>query len=106
MNYLSRLRAEMEKCELEYKESLMATSSRFSNEISSLKEAVAEAEISRDSVIKEAALLREKVDHLRLENLTESEENLGELKRIHEREKVHLLEENKRLLVELDKVGR
>ncbi len=94
----------MEKSELEYKENMMSTQSRFSNEISSLKEAVTEAEIARDSVIKEVSLLREKVDTLRLENLTDSEETLGELRRIHEREKVHLLEENKKLLHEIDKV--
>ncbi|XP_035704452.1 serine/threonine-protein kinase Genghis Khan isoform X2 [Folsomia candida] len=104
-NELLRLKAEMEKCELEYKESLMQTQSRFTNEISSLKEAVTEAEIARDSVVKEASLLREKMDHLRLENLTESEETLGEIKRLHDREKMHLLDENKRLIVELDKIS-
>jgi serine/threonine-protein kinase MRCK len=95
----------MEKHELEYKESLMQTQSRFTNEISSLKEQVSEAEIARDSVQKEANLLREKVDHLRLENLTESEETASEMKRIHEREKMHLLDENKRLIVDLDKLS-
>lgn len=100
-----RLKADMEKCELEYKESLMQTQSRYTNEISSLKEQVSEAEIARESFQKEAALLREKVDTLRLENLTESEETLSEMKRIHEREKMHLMEENKRLLQDLDKLS-
>lgn len=45
------------------------------------------------------------MDHLRLENLTDSEETLTELKRIHDREKGLLLEENKRLVQDLEKVS-
>jgi len=104
-NEVLRLKSELEKNELEYKDSLIQTQSRFTNEISSLKEQVTEAEIIRDSIQKEANLLREKVDHLRLENLTENEETISELKRIHDREKLMLVEENKRLIAELEKVS-
>ena len=45
------------------------------------------------------------MDHLRLENLTENEETVIELKRIHDHDKMLLLEDNKRLVSELDKVS-
>lgn len=100
-----RLKGELERVELEYKESLLQTQSRYTNEITSLKDQILEAEVARDSFQKEANILREKVDHLRLENLTESEETITELKRIHDREKSLLLDDNKRLVQDLDKVS-
>jgi len=100
-----RLKTELENMELHYKDTINHTQSRFSNEISSLKDQMQEAEASRESILKEANLLREKLDHLRLENLTEAEETVLELKRIHDHDKILLLEENKRLVSELDQVS-
>jgi serine/threonine-protein kinase MRCK len=90
--------------ELQYQDSLSQTQSRFSNEVSSLKEQIQEAEVARESLLKETSLLKDKVDHLRLENLTENEETVIELKRIHDHDKMLLVEDNKRLVSELDKV--
>lgn len=100
-----RLKADLERVELEYKENIMQTQTRYTNELSSLKDQILEAELARDSFQKEANLLREKVDHLRLENLTESEETMAELKRIHDRDKTLLIEDNKRLVQDLEKVS-
>lgn len=101
---LHRLKNELEEAKQEYQQNLLQTQSKFTNEMSSLKEQISESQFHRDSLQKEASLLRDKVDHVRLENLTESEETIVELERIHEREKHILLDDNKRLMAELDKV--
>lgn len=48
---------------------------------------------------------REKLDSSRLESLTDSEEAIAELQRRHDREKKMLLEDNRKLLADLETVG-
>jgi serine/threonine-protein kinase MRCK len=50
-------------------------------------------------------LAKDKLDAARLEELTDSEETIAELKRRHEREKLLLLEDNKKLVMDLDTVS-
>jgi serine/threonine-protein kinase MRCK len=50
-------------------------------------------------------LVKDKLDAARLEELTDSEEAIAELKRRHEREKLLLLEDNKKLMMDLDSVS-
>ena len=50
-------------------------------------------------------LAKDKLDAARLEELTDSEEAIAELKRRHEREKLLLLEDNKKLVMDLDTVS-
>jgi len=50
-------------------------------------------------------LAKDKLDAARLEELTDSEEAIAELKRRHEREKLLLLEDNKKLMMDLDSVS-
>lgn len=52
-----RLKADLERVELEYKENIMQNQSRYTNELTSLKDQILEAEVSRDSFQKEANLL-------------------------------------------------
>lgn len=47
---------------------------------------------------------KDKLDAARLEELTDNEETIAELKRRHEREKLLLLEDNKKLMMDLDTV--
>ncbi|KAG7206781.1 hypothetical protein KM043_000694 [Ampulex compressa] len=77
---INRLKAEVEKLEVQYNENLNQQQSRFNLEIRSLQEQLHEA---------------------RLENITDSEETINELSRRHEREKIMLVEENKKLMLEL-----
>ncbi|CAG7822663.1 unnamed protein product, partial [Allacma fusca] len=100
-----RLKSELEKVDLEYKDSLNQNQARYLNEVASLKDQIQESDVSRDSLEKEVTLLREKVDRLRLENMAENEETIGELTRMHEREKVLLIEDNKRLVSEMEKMS-
>lgn len=48
---------------------------------------------------------KEKLDAARREDQTDSEETIAELKRRHEREKILLLEDNKKLMLDLDSVS-
>ncbi|XP_076641464.1 serine/threonine-protein kinase gek isoform X3 [Halictus rubicundus] len=97
---INRLKAEVEKLEVQYNENLNQQQSRFNLEIRSLQEQLHEAEARRDLLEREVQLTKEKLDAARLENLTDSEETINELTRRHEREKIMLVEENKKLMLE------
>lgn len=49
-------------------------------------------------------LAKDKLDSSRLESLTDSEEQIAELSRRHDRDKLLLLEENKKLIIEVEQV--
>lgn len=89
---------------MEYKESLNQTQARYTNELDGLKDQIQESEASRETLEQEVTMLREKIERLRLESMTESEETIGELSRMHDREKILLIEDNKRLVSEMEKV--
>ncbi|XP_076277391.1 serine/threonine-protein kinase gek isoform X2 [Lasioglossum baleicum] len=99
---INRLKAEVEKLEVQYNENLNQQQSRFNLEIRSLQEQLHEAEARRDLLEREVQLTKEKLDAARLENITDSEETINELNRRHEREKIMLVEENKKLMLELN----
>ncbi|XP_034934095.1 serine/threonine-protein kinase Genghis Khan isoform X2 [Chelonus insularis] len=101
---INRLKAEVEQLEVQYNENLNQQQSRFNSEIRSLQEQLHEAESRRDILEREVQLTKEKLDAARLENITDSEETINELNRRHEREKIMLAEENKKLLLELSSV--
>ncbi|XP_034172053.1 serine/threonine-protein kinase gek isoform X2 [Osmia lignaria lignaria] len=98
---INRLKAEVEKLEVQYNENLNQQQSRFNLEIRSLQEQLHETETRRDLLEREVQLTKEKLDAARLENITDSEETINELSRRHEREKIMLVEENKKLMLEL-----
>ncbi|XP_003393926.2 serine/threonine-protein kinase Genghis Khan isoform X1 [Bombus affinis] len=99
---INRLKAEVEKLEVQYNENLNQQQGRFNLEIRSLQEQLHEAETRRDLLEREVQLTKEKLDNARLENITDSEETINELNRRHEREKIMLVEENKKLMLELN----
>ncbi|XP_014282082.1 serine/threonine-protein kinase Genghis Khan isoform X1 [Halyomorpha halys] len=99
---ISRLKSEVERLEVQYKESLGQQQARFSNELSALREQLQEAEATRDHLQREVEIAKEKLDSSRLENITDSEEAISELTRRYDREKILLIEENKKLGLELD----
>ncbi|XP_035728613.1 serine/threonine-protein kinase Genghis Khan-like isoform X2 [Vespa mandarinia] len=101
---INRLKAEVEKLEVQYNENLNQQQSRFNLEIRSLQEQLHEGETRRELLEREVQLTKEKLDAARLENITDSEETINELNRRHEREKIMLVEENKKLLLELSTV--
>ena len=50
------------------------------------------------------ALFKERLDSMRLESVADSEETVAELSRRHDRDKTMLLEENKKLMIEMESV--
>jgi len=100
-----RLKAEVEQRDLELNESLVQVQSRYNLDTNSLREQLTEEVARREMMEREVQLTKDKLEASRLENLTDSEETIAELSRRHEREKMGLREENKKLLMDLEMVG-
>lgn len=86
---------------MRYNENLEQQQNRFQLEVRGLKEQLNEAEANRDMLEREVQSAREKLEAVRLENLTDNEETISELSRRHERDKIILLEDKKKLTIEL-----
>ncbi|BES88698.1 serine threonine-protein kinase [Nesidiocoris tenuis] len=99
---ISRLKGEVERLEVQYKESLQQQQTRYNLEITALRDQLQEAETTRDHLQREVQSTKDKLDTARLENMTDSEEALTEQARRHERERLLLLEENKKLAIDID----
>ena len=94
-----RLKAELERLEVSTQEALLAQQAKFNLEVSAVRDQFEEAERRCRTAEMDMAGLREKLEKARLDSLQESEETMSELKNVYEREKVMLIEENKRLQV-------
>ncbi|GLV45544.1 genghis khan [Carabus blaptoides fortunei] len=99
---VQRLKQELEKLEVQFNESLGQQQTRYNMELSSLREQLHEAESHRDLLEREVQIVREKLDATRLESLNDSEQTIMELSRRHEREKALLLEDNTKLVTDID----
>ncbi|XP_065345680.1 serine/threonine-protein kinase Genghis Khan isoform X4 [Cloeon dipterum] len=95
---LVRIKTDFERMEVTYNEELAAQQSRFGIECCNLREQLAEVESQREVLEREVQILKDKFDKSRLESLTDSEETISEIKRIHERDKLILIEDNKKLI--------
>ena len=99
----SRLRSELERLELTAQENLLNQQSKFNNELSSLKELLTESERRNTSMELDMQTMKEKLDKARLDSLQESEETMNEMRNVYEREKIMLMDENKKMQVELER---
>ncbi|XP_059484559.1 serine/threonine-protein kinase Genghis Khan isoform X4 [Neocloeon triangulifer] len=95
---LVRMKTEFERLEVQYNEELAAQQSRYNIDCCNLREQLAEVESQRDLFEREMQILKDKFDKSRLESLTDSEETISEIKRMHERDKLILIEDNKKLI--------
>lgn len=91
--------------QVQFSEKINQQQSRFNVELSSLREQLQEAETHRDILQRELQQVREKLDSTRLESLTDSEETIAELRKRHDREKKILLDDNRKLITELEMLG-
>ncbi|GJQ77807.1 putative protein serine threonine kinase [Trypoxylus dichotomus] len=96
-----RLKAELEKLEVQYNESLTQQQARYNMELSSLREQLQETENHRDLLEREVHLLKEKQEKARLEALADTEQAM-ELNHRHEREKQLLRDENNKLASDVE----
>lgn len=95
-------RLEIERIEVEYSEKLNQQQSRYNLELAALREQLNETETLKELLQIELSQIREKLDASRLESFTDSEETILELRKRHEREKKILLDDNRKLINELE----
>lgn len=96
---LTALRAEMEQLEISSQESLLAQQSKHNAELADIRGLFDESERRIRAYEMDLQVLREKLDKARMDSLQESEETMNEMRNVHEREKLMLIEENKKLQV-------
>ncbi|CAH1186148.1 unnamed protein product [Phyllotreta striolata] len=92
-----RLKAELEKLEVQYNENLTQQQARYNMELSTLRDQLNEAETHRELLEREVKIVKEKFETSRSEALADSEQLLSDLKSKHDKEKQILTEENNKL---------
>ncbi len=102
---VARLREELERLEVTTQESLLEHQSKYNSDVSALREQLEESERRSRAHESDVQALRDKLDRSRMDSLQESEDTMKELRGVHEREKLMLVEENKKLQVELERVA-
>uniref|UniRef100_A0AAG5DV31 non-specific serine/threonine protein kinase n=1 Tax=Anopheles atroparvus TaxID=41427 RepID=A0AAG5DV31_ANOAO len=96
------IRLEIDRLEVEYSEKINQQQTRYNIEISALRDQLNEADNHREMLQRELQQAREKLDSSRLESLTDSEETILELRKRHDREKKILLDDNRKLITDLE----
>lgn len=91
--------------QVQFSEKLNQQQTRYNIELQALREQLIEAESQRDMLQRELQQVREKVDSSRLESINDSEETISELRKRHDREMKILLDDNRKLINELDVVS-
>ncbi|XP_051951411.1 serine/threonine-protein kinase MRCK alpha-like [Xyrauchen texanus] len=102
---LMRVRAELEKKNVQYEEELCRREALHSSELKGLKKELHDVEGQHLTLQKEILMLKDKLEKTRRESQTEREEFETEYKQKYERERVHLTEENKKLTSEVEKLS-
>uniref|UniRef100_A0A3Q3KBK9 Serine/threonine-protein kinase MRCK alpha n=1 Tax=Monopterus albus TaxID=43700 RepID=A0A3Q3KBK9_MONAL len=102
---VGRLRGDLEKKTLLYEEELARREAQHSTELKALRKELRDAESQHLALQKEILMLKDKLDKTRRESQSEREEFETEYKQKYERERVLLIEENKKLSNELDKLA-
>ncbi|XP_039548177.1 serine/threonine-protein kinase MRCK alpha isoform X2 [Pimephales promelas] len=101
---LMRVRAELEKKNVQYEEELCRRETLHSTELKGLKNLLHDAEGQHLTLQKEILMLKDKLEKTRRESQTEREEFETENKQKYERERAHLTDENKKLASEVEKL--
>ncbi|GAB6026046.1 Serine/threonine-protein kinase MRCK gamma [Chamberlinius hualienensis] len=101
---LNRIKIENERLEIRYREELQELQSRCKLEVSNLQEQIRDISIRNEELQKEVIQWKERFEQVQQESLVEQQENLSEMKRIHEMERSILGDENAKLSGELNKV--
>uniref|UniRef100_A0A8B9KVB4 Serine/threonine-protein kinase MRCK alpha n=1 Tax=Astyanax mexicanus TaxID=7994 RepID=A0A8B9KVB4_ASTMX len=101
---VGRLRAELEKKGVQHEEELCRRETLHSTELKSLRKELREAEAQHLTLQKEILMLKDKLEKTRRESQSEREELEAECKQKYERERVHLMDDNKKLNSELEKI--
>ncbi|XP_026088684.1 serine/threonine-protein kinase MRCK alpha-like isoform X5 [Carassius auratus] len=102
---LMRIRAELEKKNVQYEEELCRRETLHTSELKGLKKELHDAEGQHLTLQKEILMLKDKLEKTRRESQTEREEFETEYKQKYERERAHLMDENRKLASEVEKLS-
>ncbi|XP_040188904.1 serine/threonine-protein kinase MRCK beta isoform X2 [Rana temporaria] len=102
---LSKVKAEMEKKILYYEEELLRRETTHSLEIKNVKKGIHDLESQQLALQKEILMLKDKLEKAKRERQSELEETVGTVKEKYERERTILLEDNKKLSAETERLG-
>ncbi|KAK7907366.1 hypothetical protein WMY93_015978 [Mugilogobius chulae] len=97
---MGRLRGDLEKKTVLFEEELSRREAQHSSELKALKKELRDAESQHLVLQKEIQVLKDKLDKIRRESKVEQDD----IKSEYERERMHLMDENKKLSNELDKI--
>uniref|UniRef100_A0A8C1JHA2 Serine/threonine-protein kinase MRCK alpha n=1 Tax=Cyprinus carpio TaxID=7962 RepID=A0A8C1JHA2_CYPCA len=102
---LMRIRAELDKKNVQYEEELCRRETLHSSELKGLKKELHDAEGQHLTLQKEILMLKDKLEKTRRESQTERVEFETEHKQKYDRERAHLTDENKKLASEVEKLS-
>ncbi|XP_077319839.1 serine/threonine-protein kinase MRCK beta isoform X2 [Lithobates pipiens] len=102
---LSKVKTEMEKKILYYEEELLRRETTHSLEIKNVKKGIHDFESQQLALQKEILMLKDKLEKAKRERQSELEETVGTVKEKYERERTILLEDNKKLSAETERLG-
>ncbi|KAG9481858.1 hypothetical protein GDO78_010863 [Eleutherodactylus coqui] len=101
---LSKVKSELEKKILYYEEELLRRETSHSLELKNIKKGIHDSESQQLTLQKEVLMLKDKLEKGKRERQTEMEEAVGTVKEKYERERTILLEENKKLSTETERL--
>ncbi|TKC44413.1 hypothetical protein EI555_012972, partial [Monodon monoceros] len=101
---ISKIKSELEKKVLFYEEELVRREASHVLEVKNVKKEVHDSESQQLALQKEVLVLKDKLEKSKRERHSEMEEAVGTVKDKYERERAMLLEENKKLTAENEKL--
>ncbi|KAM9294173.1 serine/threonine-protein kinase MRCK beta [Gastrophryne carolinensis] len=101
---LSKAKSEMEKKILYYEEELLRRESSHTLEIKNIKKGIHDSESHQLALQKEILMLKDKLEKGKRERQSEMDEAVGTVKEKYERDRTILLEENKKLSSETERL--
>lgn len=88
--------------QVQFSEKYNQQQGRFNVELVALREQLNEAETHKELLQRELQQVREKLDASRIESMNDSEETISELRKRHDREMQIVMDDNQKLITELD----
>lgn len=104
---VSRLKSDLERVCVDQEERAQQQALRHAHEMAVMKDQLAEAESAKNSLQNEVGILTRKVEQLKSElekRMEEQEDSVMDVKRRHEREKTMMLDENKKLIGDVERL--
>ncbi|KAE8586774.1 hypothetical protein XENTR_v10021759 [Xenopus tropicalis] len=102
---LSKVKSELEKKNLYFEEELLRRETAHSFEMKNIKKEIHDSESQQLALKKETLMLKDKLEKAKRERQSELEEAVGAVKEKYERERSILLDENKKLFSQTERLS-